>query len=141
VDHSNGSFSSSGSVTSQSIDFGYVPQGFANRSATFAIANLVATPSFTADLALPSITSTGDTAPLSTNASTFTHLAAGASNTYSASLDTSAAGNFAANHTFNVADEAIPGGASGTPLALNMTARVISSASFPVSGFIPLPPA
>lgn len=137
VDHSNASFSTASDVNAQSIDFGYVPQGFAARTASFAVTNLAAASGYTADLALNSISASGSSS-FTTNASAFGHLAAGAQNSYAATLDTSAAGALSAVHTLAVSDEAIPGATSNTSLALTMNARVLSSASFPVTGFIQL---
>ena len=136
--HADGSFSpSSSGVTGQTIDFGYVPVGSSARTAPFSINNVAGPGS--AALDLDSIVNAGGTAQLSTNASTFANLAAGSGVSFTASLAPNVAGNFAATHTFALSDQNLPGAAARPSLVLNTTARVFSTATFPVTGYMYLP--
>jgi hypothetical protein len=137
VDHSNASLSPSSDINSQTLDFGYVPQGFASRTANFSISNLQSPSGYTADLALTSTSTTGSP-ELSTNVTPFTNLPANSSNSYSATLDTTTAGALSTTQTYSVSDEAIPGSAPNTPLAVTITAQILSSATFPSTGFLQL---
>src|SRR5206468_3217274 len=125
LDHSNASFDTATDVNAQTIDFGYVPQGFASRTSNFLIRNMTAS-AFTANLNLNSITNAGSTGSLSTNATTFAGMVAGTQNTYIATLSTATAGALTATHTFASSDEVIPGATNGTNLVLTSTARVLS---------------
>ncbi len=140
LSHSNASFASPADVnTATPVDFGYVPNGATARTSAFAINNLVTTVGFTAGLALTNIS--GDTSALTTNASTFTNLAAGSANNYLLTLGTSTVGAFSTTHTFTVADQALPGATTNTALTLASQGRVFNTtaASFPVTGFMFIP--
>jgi endonuclease/exonuclease/phosphatase family metal-dependent hydrolase len=137
LDHADPSFSDSSSATSQTVDFGYVPVGSATRTSAFSVWNRSATNR--AGLDVDSVTNSGDTARLTTNATTSANLAAGGSRSYNASLNSAVAGNFTATHTFATSDQNLTGAAARSNLVLTTTSRVFSVATFPVSGFMFLP--
>jgi endonuclease I len=137
VDHANASFSLAADANSHTLDFGYVPQGFAPRTAPFAIANLPAPSGFTAGLALKSVSINGSNA-FSENVTTFSNIPAGAQDTYAATLQTASPGTLAATRSYSTSDEAIPGASSAGVLNLTLTARVLSEASFPATGTLDL---
>ena len=79
MDHSNASLSSTATQTTQTINFGNVLRGATVPSQSFTIYNRAAntTPANTANLKLTSFSTSGNTAALSTNLTTFGGLAAG----------------------------------------------------------------
>jgi hypothetical protein len=89
LDHSNASLSSTATQTSQTIDFGSVLAGASIPSQSFTIDNRAAHTSaaYTANLKLTGFSASGDPA-LTTNLSTFSGLAAGNGETFTASLNT-----------------------------------------------------
>jgi hypothetical protein len=137
LDHADPSFSESSSVTAQTIDFGYVPVGSATRTSAFSVWNRSA--ANRAGLDLDSVTNAGDTARLTTSATTFSNLAAGGSVGYNASLNSAVAGNFTVTHTLATSDQNLIGAAARSSLLLTTTSRVFSVATFPVTGFMFLP--
>ena len=103
-DPSNASFNGMYDQNSLNIDFGTLLAGSDSSPITFDISNLVVTdPS--ADLTLESIEATGDTSVLTTDVTTFSGLAAGSSNSFTASMDTDILGDFEATYTLNFVDE------------------------------------
>jgi hypothetical protein len=108
LDHADASFASGIDQDLLTIDFGTLAIGGAVNSA-FDIFNLEPTLNFTADLDLDSIVGSGDTAVLGHNLAAFAGLAAGGSNAFSASFDTSTAGSFSATYTLNLSDQDLPG--------------------------------
>jgi endonuclease/exonuclease/phosphatase family metal-dependent hydrolase len=139
LDHAQPSFAAGANQTSATVDFGYVPVGSSPRTLPFSIYDRTATPGFTAALAVNSINNSGDTAWLTTDATTLVDLPAGTSASYNAQLNSAVAGNFSAMHQFATADQNLPGATAQATLALTSTARVFSVASFPVSGYMFLP--
>jgi hypothetical protein len=138
LEHSQGSFEAASDVDAKSIDFGYVPAGFANRTAGFSVHNRVALAGFTAGLDVDSVVNAGSTAQLTTSAAPLSNLAAGSQSNLTATLNPSTAGNLTATHTLAVTDQNIPGATSGTSLVLSTTARVFTVATFDVTGHMDL---
>jgi hypothetical protein len=127
LSHANPSFSGSSDVNTFTYDFGTVTRNSAAPTFSFDLANLVTTAGFTAGLDLDSIVTAGQTSVLTTDLATFqgaATLAAGTSNQYLASLDTSTVGQFAASYTLNFSDENVPGAASLGSLVLNLSGIV-----------------
>jgi endonuclease/exonuclease/phosphatase family metal-dependent hydrolase len=122
--HANASFSSSGDVNAATIDFGIYAEGSGTQTQGFSIVNLNSVPGFTARLDLDSISDTGATSTLATNFVPRPGIAAGGSATFSASLNTAATGSFAAAYTIASSDENLPGASSGSPVTLNLRARI-----------------
>lgn len=123
LNHSNASFDDPADTDTLGIDFGSVPQYAAASPATFAVHNLSG--AFLAGLDLDSITSSGDTTVLTTNLASFSNLASGAADTFSATLDTDAApGAYSATYTLHLSDEDVPGEASGQTLTLTLQATI-----------------
>ncbi len=110
-DHADASFAAGPDQDLLTIDFGSLPIGGVIDSG-FDLFNLVQTLGFTADLDLDSILGSGDTGELTTDLATFSGLAAGSSNSFLASFDTSSAGSFSATYTLNLSDEDIAGAAN-----------------------------
>ena len=80
-------------------------------------------------MTLESIEETGDTSVLTTDVTTFSGLAAGSSNSFTASMDTDILGDFEALYTLNFIDET---GESQPPLILNLHGSVAESPTEPV---------
>jgi len=125
LDHANASFASGLDQDLLTIDFGTLGVGGTVNSA-FDLNNLSATLGFTADLDLDSIIGTGDTGVLGSDLATFGNLLAGASNTFSASFDTSIVGLFSATYTLNLSDEDIAG-ATSQVLTLQLLGEVAAA--------------
>jgi hypothetical protein len=66
-------------------------------------------PAPTAGLDLDSISANGDTAALTTNAATFTNLAAGSNGNFAATIHDTSNDSFSASYTFNFSDQDLPG--------------------------------
>jgi len=110
------------------IDFGEVGQhsGGGQIDSFFDVFAEITIPGFTADLDLDVLSGTGDTGTLFrlSGPASFSGLAAGGSESYTFSLDTSTTGIFAATYTLDLSDEDLPG--AGTEmLTLNLTGKVI----------------
>ena len=122
LSHANGSFEDPSDIDSLQIDFGSVLQGAAAPSAPFDVHNL--TGAFIAGLDLDSVSGSGDTSVLTTSLGTFSDLASGSSNAFTATLDTNVAlGPYSATYTLNLSDEDIPGEA-GQSLTLTLMATI-----------------
>ena len=124
VDHAEASFASGVDQDLLTIDFGTLLAGGTINSG-FDIHNLVQSVGFTADLDLDSMPGAGDTGVLSTNLSTFSGLAAGSSNGFLASFDTSSIGSFSATYTLNLSDEDIAG-ATNQVLTLELLGEIVA---------------
>jgi hypothetical protein len=127
LDHSNGSFADGTDQDSLTIDFGQLTQAVGTQMQNFSLFNLVSTIGFTAKLDLDQIIAVGDTSILNTNASTFSNLAAGASQSLTAAFDTSMIGDFASTYTFKLSDEDVPGATTQTDLVLTLLGKVVSA--------------
>ena len=140
LEHANASLDSPSDTNAQTIDFGYIPQNFTNRTSNFAVHNLNTAPGFTARLDIDGVLNSGDTARLTTNAAATgaNPITAGTSTGYTATADTSTVGAFTATHTLTNSDENLPGATAGTSLVVTTTSRVIAVGDFPVTGFINL---
>lgn len=143
LDHAEPSFIGGGSQDTLLINFGTVSQGSPSPTLDFDIFNLVNTASFTADLELDSMLGSGDTGVLTTDLATFTGgsaLAAGASNMFTAMLDTSSAGTFTASYTLSFSDEDLPGATTLADLTLNLMgtveAAIVENADFNGDNFV-----
>ena len=137
VDHSEASFDGLVDSNFLLIDFGSIPLGSASPSIDFDIFNLENTTGYTAGLEVDSILASGDTSEITTNLSTFTDataLAAGSSNSYTASLDTSSLGTFSATYLLSVSDEDIAGATAGFGLTLAVLGEVTSTANADFDG-------
>jgi len=126
LDHANGTFATPTDQNALTIDFGLVAVGSGTQNLSFAVYNLTATPGFTAGLDLDAVNGSGDTATLSTNLVTFTNLAAGSSQSFTASLDTTITGNYSASYTLVNSDQDLPGATGGVNLVLTLVGQVVS---------------
>ena len=127
LDHAEASFVGVSELNTLNLDFGSVLLGSTSPTLDFDIFNLVGTVDFTADLEMDSFPGAGDTGVLTTDLTTFTggsSLAAGLSNLFTATLDTSAVGAFAATYTLNFSDEDLPGAMALADLTLNLIGTV-----------------
>lgn len=132
LDHANPSFSGNGDVNTLNFDFGTVALGAAAPTYAFDLFNLTATRGFTAGLDLDGILGGGDIAALSTDVAPFggaTSLAAGANESFLASLATSTAGSFSASYTLNFSDENLVGATTLGSLTLNLSGVVAAAAA------------
>lgn len=126
VDHANGSFDSPADTNAQTFDYGYVPVGFAARTNGYNIFNLQAASGFTANLRCTALVNANGGAVMSGGGSTFTALAGGASNSYTASMNPVSVGTISnATSTFTMADEIINGATSNTSLVLTQKVVVL----------------
>ncbi len=145
VEHAQPSLASGSSVSSDTVDFGYVPSGFAARTTNFTVYNN-ASPSgatLTAGLDVDGKVISGSSAMTDNVVASnpASPLAAGASGwTYTATFTPGGAdNNDAATHTINVSDENIPGAAARPSLTFTTNGRTVTSAgNFPATGFINL---
>lgn len=115
------------------VDFGRHWQGSGPQSQAFSIHNLLSTPGFTASLDLDGTSGAGDVSRLFTDFAPGS-VAAGASQSFLATLDTAAQGAFAASWTFTVSDEDLLGAASGADLLLQLTGSVLLYGDFDADG-------
>ena len=106
------------------IDFGTVNPGDSVPGEPFAIWNL-ADPKWSMNLDLLSIVGSGDTGPLTANLSPFTDLAAGQSHSFTAWIDTSVPGDFAASYALNLSDRL----GTDQTLTLNLRGSVVPEPS------------
>lgn len=137
LSHANPSLSGSGDVNSATVDFGIVANGAGSLSQGFNVANLVQTVGYTAGLKLTSISGAGDTAALTTNAATFSNLAAGGSMNFNASLSKSAGyGTFTAVYTLLTADQDLPGATALENLSLTLTGILALAGDANIDGFV-----
>lgn len=132
LDHADASFAGNVDSNALTIDFGSIPQAAGIQSAAYSVYNLASTTGFTADLDLLLVTPAGDDTVLTTDAVPVSAILPGGSVIFDAEFDptTSGPGAFAANFTFDVADENLPGSTMGTPLTLTLTGTV-TPAIFP----------
>jgi len=124
LDHSNASFTSPANTDTILLDFGTVAQNSA-QSLPFSIQNLVATAGFTAGLDLDSILEADPDNVFSSNVATFANLAAGSSNAYSVSLDTTNVGTFGGSYVLSLSDQDLPGATGGQTLTINVIGEVV----------------
>ncbi|MGE3539392.1 MAG: choice-of-anchor E domain-containing protein [Candidatus Tectimicrobiota bacterium] len=122
--HAAPSFDGTAQLLTLDLDFGAVSLG-ETPTLAFTIFNLAGE---RVGLDLGSITSSGDTAKLTTNLLAFTNLGAASSNAYLASLDTTDAGTFSALYLLSLSDTSVGAAASRTDylLTLNLTGTVVS---------------
>ncbi len=131
LDPANASFSESADVNALTVDLGTATQGDPDVTQTFSIFNLLATAGFTSALDLDTINIVGSDDPaLSLSLDDFDNLAAGASVTGSATLDTSTVGTFTESYTLTLSDENIPGETQNF-LDLTLTGTVVEPAPVP----------
>jgi hypothetical protein len=124
LDHSNGSFVSPTDTDTIVIDFGTVEQN-STQLLPFSILFLLASAGFTAGVDLDSFLETDPDGVLSTNLATFANLAAGASNNYSVSLDTTNPGTFGGSYVLSLSDQDLPGATGGQTLTINVIGEVV----------------
>jgi len=103
TDPSNASFDVGSNVDNLSIDFGSIVIEDTASPIDFQIANLFASINQPI-LKLQNITGSGDTSQLTTDLTPFLYLDAGDSRSFTASLDKSALGSFAASYDLNFTD-------------------------------------
>ncbi len=130
LDHARPSFNAAHVSGMLAYNFGTVAIGSAAPIFSFDLFNLPATTNFTAALELDAVESSGDVARLTTNLAPFTAaaaLAAGASRSFAARLDTAAPGQFAAAYTLQFSDENLAGAAALTSLTLNLAGTVAAA--------------
>lgn len=129
LDHSEASFEAVADENVLMLDFGAVPGGSGTHQLEFDIYNLESTPGFTAALDVDSVLPSGDTNELFTDLAPFANLAAGTSQTFTATLDSDATpGAYEATYVISVSDENVPGAASGTSLTLVLTGEILGGA-------------
>lgn len=134
--HANPTLSTTSNVDAATIDFGIHAAGAGSATLSFNIGNVADASGFTAGLKLTSISGTGATAQLSTNASTFANLAAGSSNLYSAMMSLGNYGTFSATYTFATADQDLPGATARENLLLTLNGVVALGGDANLDGFV-----
>jgi endonuclease I len=132
LDPSDASFASGVDQDLLTVDFGTLAVGGTVNSA-FDLFNLESTLGFTADLDLDSVVGSGDTGTLGNNLAAFTGLAAGGSNGFLATFDTSVVGTFNASYTLNLSDEDIAG-ATNQVLTLQLLGEVAGTLTGDLDG-------
>jgi hypothetical protein len=125
LDHANGSFAGGTDLNSLTLDFGTLALGSGTQFLPFDVFNLMATAGFTAPLDLLSIAGSGDTSVLGSSLSPVNNLAAGTSQGFLASFNTSSPGMFAASYQLSLSDDtALAGALGGQTLTLNLLGNV-----------------
>jgi hypothetical protein len=124
LDHSNASLAPADD-DEITVDFGTVFQG-SSQSSNQSIHNLVATASFTAGLDLDSILENDPDGVFSNNLATFSNLAAGGSQGFLISLDTTNLGSFSGSLTLGLSDQDLPGATGGQTLTVNLLGNVVA---------------
>lgn len=128
LSHANPSFTLASDENVLNLDFGTVTMGSVVPAFEFEISNLIETAGFTAGLDLDSIVSAGDVSALTTSLTAFSSLAAGSTNSFLASIDTSAEGTFSASYTLNFSDEDLPGATGLGAMTLTLSGIVEAAA-------------
>jgi hypothetical protein len=134
--HANPTLSSASDTDSATIDFGIYAGGAGTATSSFALQNHPDASGYTAALKLVSISGSGATSMLTTNAATFGSLAAGASNVYSAMMALGSYGTFSATYTFATADQDLPGATARENLLLTLNGVVALGGDANLDGFV-----
>jgi hypothetical protein len=119
-------------------DFGTVSTAGAAPTFDFDIFNVESTPGFTANLDFDSVSSSGDTSVLTTNAIAAAgslSLAGGTSHTFEAMLTTAMVGSFSATYTLNFSDENLAG-ALNKSIILTLVGDVILAGDYNRDGSV-----
>ncbi len=125
LDHALPSFTADTQSLSQTIDFGNVALGESAAPAAITLFNLNALSGFTAGLDLDSVVPSGNASAFATSLSTFTDLAAGASQAFTSSFTATAVGSFLATYSLALSDENLSGATNKTmTLTLKGIARL-----------------
>jgi hypothetical protein len=125
LDHALPSFTSPSQGLTRTIDFGNIALGNSATPAPINVFNLNAPSGFTAALDLDSVASSGNTSAFTTNLTSFSNLAAGASHAFTSSFNVSAVGSFLATYTLTLSDENLSGATNKTmTLTLKGIARL-----------------
>jgi hypothetical protein len=106
---------------------------------TFQVFNRETTPNFTANMDFDAVLSSGDTASLTLPTGGLVGslvLPGGASQTFSAYLNSTAIGAFAANYTLRFSDENIAGAQNNQDLTLSLTGSVVLAGDFNRDGIV-----
>lgn len=138
LDHATPSFADGSTITSLLLDFGTFTTASTAQSLDFSIFNRGTNPAFTANMDFDSMTSSGDTSILTTNAAASAGslvLAGGASQMFTAMLSTLAVGSFSATYTLNFSDEDIAG-ALNSQLLLTLTGTVLLAGDYNRDGIV-----
>jgi endonuclease I len=131
LSHANPSFIAGSDVNGLTYDFGVISLNAPTPTFSFDLFNLEATAGYTAGLDLDSIVGSGDTGALTTSLEVFqgaAALAAGAGYSFTAALDTAAAGAFSATYTLSFSDENLPGASSLGSMTLTLSGVVAETA-------------
>ena len=124
LESANASFQSPADVNELTVDLGTVYRYGYEPSAAFSIRNLPG--AFRADLDLDSISPSGSSAVCTTDLTTFSGLAPGGSQGFTATVDSSVSPTtYAAVYTLSLSDEDIPGEVTGQTIELTVTATVV----------------
>lgn len=134
--HANPTLSAASDENSATIDFGIRAGETGSATTAFALQNHADASGFTAGLKLLSISGSGATSKLTTNAATFSNLAAGVSNLYTAALNTGSYGTFSATYTFATADQDLPGALARENLVLSLSGIVALGGDATLDGFV-----
>ena len=132
LNHANPSFSGDSDLNSLAYDFGVITVGGPAPTFSFDIFNYFDPPTtagFTAGLDLDSIASNGQTGAFNTNLVTFNGadtLAAGLSNSFTASLNTLAPGDFSATYTLTFSDENLSGAIGAGQMTFSLSGQVVA---------------
>jgi endonuclease I len=132
LDHATPSYSHSSTVTTMSHDFGTITTA-AISSWAFQAFNREMTPGFTANLDFDAVLSSGDTASLTLPTGDLVGslvLPGGASQLFTAYLNSTAVGSFAASYTLRFSDENIAGAHNNLDLTLSLTGAVVLAGDF-----------
>lgn len=125
--HSNATFSNSLDQDALTIDVGTYVVGTGTHIANAAVFNRESVAGFTAALDVDSVSGSGDTAQLSVNLTPTSNIAANANAPFTATLDTTALGDYSATYTITVSDENLSGATAGPSLTLTLNGHVVAT--------------
>mgnify|MGYP001254160141 CR=1 FL=1 len=127
LNHATPSFAGVSEVTTMMHDFGSIVEGSPAPAFNFDVFNYGTLPAFTAELDFDSFLSSGDASVLTTNlagsAGSLT-LDGGASQGFTAMLDTATPGDYSVSYTLSFSDEDLPG-AEAKSLTLTLLGEVL----------------
>jgi hypothetical protein len=139
LDHATPSFASDSTVTALTHDFGTLTTASVGSALGFQVFNWGTTPPFTADLDFDSVLSNGDTSLfelIGEEAAGLISIVGGASQSFSAQINPTAIGTFAATYTLRFSDEDLPGAENNKDLTLNLSGTVILAGDFNRDGTV-----
>jgi len=138
LDHMTPSFTSPSLLTTRTLDFGNVALGSSSPTLNFDVFDLNGVVGSTANMDFDSVTPSGSTSAFTTNLGAsvgLLQIAAGSSQSFSASMNATSVGSFLATYTLNFSDENLAG-AQNKSLTLTLTGIVRLAGDYNGDGIV-----